>query len=92
MIKSIVNKILEEYEEMYQEAVKAYGIDAKKYSDLKPGLKYIPAECPWMLSNLVSTSFDELLSMIPSVDEEDEERLENEWNLLLIMDMKSNIF
>lgn len=73
--KSIVNKLLEEYEEMYKESIKAYEDDADNYSDLKPGLKYIPVECPWTLRDLVRTPYPKLLEMIPAVDEEDEEHL-----------------
>lgn len=81
--KTIVMKILNNYGDVYKDAVKAYEDDAKKYQDLKPGLKYIPAECPWTLWDLASTPFDELLDMIPPFDKADEIRLEKRKELIV---------
>lgn len=81
--KNVVVKVLNKYENLYKNAAKSYEQAAGKYSDLKPGLKHIPVECPWTLWDLVSTPFDDLLAMIPAVDEEDKERLHERMELII---------
>lgn len=73
---NVVKKVLDQYNDIYSNAIGAYEDDADNYPDLKPGLKYIPDECPWTLRDLIRTPYSKLLAMIPAVDEEDEERLE----------------
>lgn len=69
--KTIVTKLLGNYGEIYKTSVCVYR--CKKDPNFKIGLKHIPEECPWTLWDLVSAPLYELLSMIPAVDEYDEE-------------------
>ena len=54
-----------------------------EYDDLKFGEKHLPEECPWTLMDLVTKYYDELLRMIPLVDDEDYYFLEEKIELVM---------
>lgn len=54
----------EHIEDCYDYGVALYRKASNDYPDLKPGLKYIPDECPWTLEELIDDSIDVLLDKI----------------------------
>lgn len=66
LIKYLDNNI----QDIYADAVDEYEKGSEEYPDFIGGLKLIPEECPWNLSELMDNSIDELLSKLPMEKEE----------------------
>lgn len=67
-VDRLIEYTSENIEDCYEHGVVLYRKASNDYPDLKPGLKYIPAECPWTLEELIDDSIDVLLDKIEEED------------------------
>lgn len=67
--KSVVKRISQELQTLYDNAKTNYIKDAKQYGDLKYGLQHLPEKCPWTLIDLVDGDYVDLLKMIPRTND-----------------------
>lgn len=81
--ENIFRETSENFDKLYENAVANYEDAADDYDDLKFGEKHLPEECPWTLMDLVTKYYDELLRMIPLVDDEDYYFLEEKIELVM---------
>ncbi len=81
--KNIFRETSENFDKLYESAVANYEDAADDYDDLKFGEKHLPEECPWTLMDLVTKYYDELLRMIPLVEDEDYYFLEEKIELVM---------
>ncbi len=66
----LIKYIKENIQRSYDIGVKNYKNAAKKYPDLKDGVKYIPPECKWSLEELtnLNVTIEELLAKLPDME------------------------
>ena len=67
--QNIVNEIMREFDELYNNAKAMYVRDAEGRSNLAYGLEHLPEKCPWTLIDLVDKNYSDLLRMIPAIDD-----------------------
>lgn len=72
-----------ELESLYSTSHQNYLEVSKNYNDLKFGEDHLPEECPWKLNDLLFKNYDELLRMIPLVEDEDYYFLEEKIELVM---------
>ena len=61
---NIIKDLREGMQDIYNYGITFYMKDAKKFDDLKDGIKLIPKKCPWTLDELMELDIDELLKKL----------------------------
>lgn len=63
---NLVNWVEANIQEIYKGGIGFYERDSKIHGDLKAGLKLIPEECPWTLTQLMDEKITTIVSMLPN--------------------------
>ena len=61
---NVIKDLREGIQDIYDYGITFYIKDAKKFDNLKDGIKLIPKECPWTLDELMELDIDELLEKL----------------------------
>jgi hypothetical protein len=61
---NVIKDLREGMQDIYDYGITFYIKDAKKFDNLKDGIKLIPKECPWTLDELMELDIDELLEKL----------------------------
>lgn len=61
---NVIKDLREGIQDIYDYGITFYIKDAKKFDNLKDGIKLIPKECPWTLDELMELDIDELLKKL----------------------------
>lgn len=61
---NVIKDLREGIQDIYDYGITFYMKDAKKFDDLKDGIKLIPKECPWTLDELMELDIDGLLEKL----------------------------
>lgn len=61
---NVIKDLREGIQDIYDYGITFYMKDAKKFDNLKDGIKLIPKECPWTLDELMELDIDGLLEKL----------------------------